>query len=119
MIEVFKAEKPQRYQPKRMNLARESSVLPWMKPNLRLSRRQFTRTLFTGAGAVLAAPAILRGQNLNDKINIAIIGSGGRGGAHLSSVSTENIVALCDVNANNLEAAAKKHPTAKKYSDFR
>src|SRR5262249_52235683 len=83
------------------------------------TRRQFLRQTATAAALVSAAPALLRGQNLNDKLNIAIIGSGGRGGANLQSVSSENIVALCDVNARNLDAAAAKYPKASKYSDFR
>lgn len=83
------------------------------------SRRQFTRTLLTAAGAVAAGPAILRGQNLNNKLNIAIIGAGGRGGGNLESVSSENIVALCDVNEKNLDRAAAKHPSARKFADFR
>jgi predicted dehydrogenase len=84
-----------------------------------LTRRQFTRTLFGAAGAVAAAPAFLRGQNLNNKLNIAVIATGGRGGSNLASVSSENIVALCDVNANNLRSAAAKHPRAKTFKDFR
>ena len=67
----------------------------------------------------MAAPAILRGKNLNEKLDIAVIGAGGRGGSNLSSVSSENIVALCDVNANNLEAASRKFPKATTYSDYR
>jgi predicted dehydrogenase len=90
-----------------------------MKSNRRLSRRQFTRTMLTTAGAISVAPAFLRAQNLNNKLNIAIIGSGGRGGSNLESVSSENIVALCDVNSKNLDHAASKHPQAKKFSDFR
>jgi predicted dehydrogenase len=68
---------------------------------------------------VLAAPAFLRGQNLNDKLNIAIIGAGGRGGSNTGAVSSENIVALCDVNEKNLNAAAAKHPKARTAVDFR
>src|SRR5439155_5606701 len=83
-------------------------------------RRRITRRKFlAAAGATIAAPAFLRGRNLLDKLNIAIIGSGGRGGANLNSVSSENIVALCDVNEKMLDAAAFKHPTAKKFTDFR
>jgi predicted dehydrogenase len=82
----------------------------------RVSRRHFCSTL--GSAAVFA-PAILRAQNLNTKLDIAVIGCGGRGGGNLSSVSGENIVALCDVNANNLEAASRKFPNAATYSDFR
>jgi predicted dehydrogenase len=82
------------------------------------TRRRFLQTAAGGA-AVLAAPAILRGQNLNEKLDIAIIGSGGRGGANLRSVASENIVALCDVNEANLNRAASEHPGAKKFVDFR
>src|SRR5438477_1452626 len=84
-----------------------------------LSRRQFNRTILAAAGAFAAAPAFVRGQNLNNKLNIAVIATGGRGGSNLASVSSENIVALCDVNAKNLDAAAAKHPNARKFSDFR
>jgi hypothetical protein len=89
-----------------------------MKSN-RFSRRQFTRTMLAAGAAVTAAPAFLRGQNLGNKLNIAVIGTGGRGGSNLQSVSSENIVALCDVNENNLNAAAAKHSSARKYTDFR
>jgi predicted dehydrogenase len=84
-----------------------------------MTRRQFGRRLLVGGSALAAAPAFLRGRNLTDKLNIAIIGAGGRGGSNLQSVSSENIVALCDVNANNLNAAAEKYPKAQKFSDFR
>src|SRR6266542_360828 len=89
-----------------------------MKTRL-LTRRQFTRTLLTAAGTIGVAPAFLRGQNLNNKLNIAIIGAGGRGGSNLESVSAENIVALCDVNGKNLDKAGAKFPQARQYADFR
>lgn len=82
------------------------------------TRRRFLQTA-AAAGAVFAAPAILRGQNRNEKLNIAIIGSGGRGGANLQSVAGENIVALCDVNEANLNRAGEQHPGAKRFTDFR
>jgi hypothetical protein len=75
-----------------------------------LSRRRFLRT----STAALAAPAIVRGQNLNGKLQIAAIGVGGRGAGTLAV-----IVALCDVNENNLKAAAGRHPEAKTFIDFR
>jgi len=87
---------------------------------LAISRRKFLQTSSLAAGAVIAgAPAIVRGQNLNERLNIAIIAAGGRGGSNMDSVSSENIVALCDVNENNLDAAANKHPKARKLRDFR
>ena len=85
----------------------------------RISRRRFSSLLMSGVAATASASAFLRGQNLNSKLDIAVIGAGGRGGSNLSSVSGENIVALCDVNANNLTAASSKFPKASTYSDFR
>lgn len=81
-----------------------------------LSRRTF---LGATAAATLGAPYIARAQNPNEKLNIAIIGAGGRGGANLQGVSSENIVALCDVNGANLDAAAAQYPNARKVKDFR
>jgi predicted dehydrogenase len=89
-----------------------------VKP-LRITRRQFNRAALAAAGAVAAAPALVRGQNLNSKLNIAMIGSGGRGAANLEGVLSENITVLCDVNARALDAAARKAPYAKKFTDFR
>ena len=74
-----------------------------------------------GRGVVAARPAFLRGQNLNSKLNIAVIGVGGRGGANISGVkSGENIVALCDVNER--DARRGRAPSIRrrsKFTDFR
>src|SRR5882672_1177836 len=84
-------------------------------------RRSPTRRTFikTAAAIPFAVPGILSARGANEKLNIAIIGSGGRGGSNLAGVSSENIVALCDVSKTAVEQAAKKHPKASKYSDFR
>ena len=87
--------------------------------NKLVNRRRFTRALLTTLAAITNVPALVRGENLNNKLNVAIIGSGGRGASNLESVASENIVALCDVNSNALEAASVKHPQARKVSDFR
>src|SRR5688572_28515720 len=83
--------------------------------------RRITRRQFVGGAlaAVAGAPALLRGQNLNNKLNIAIIGVGGRGGASVSGVRSENIVALCDVNAVTLDRVAPGFPQAKRFTDLR
>ena len=86
----------------------------------RLNRRGFLKSTTVAAGTfLLGAPAFLRGKGLNEKLNIAIIGAGGRGAANTQSVSSENIVALCDVSEGNLDQAAEKYPKARKYVDFR
>jgi predicted dehydrogenase len=92
-----------------------------MNPHARPhTRRCFLEATARGTTSlVLGVPAVLRAASPNNKLNIAIIGCGGRGASNLSDVSGENIVALCDVNERNLDAAAVKFPRARKYFDFR
>jgi predicted dehydrogenase len=83
-----------------------------------MTRRQFTRSVAAAAG-VLGAPAILRGEHLNSKLNIAVIGAGGRGGGNAAGVSSENIVVLCDVYEPSLRQAAERYPQARTEVDLR
>jgi predicted dehydrogenase len=86
-----------------------------------MGRRHVSRRQFVGASAGLlaGAPGFLRAMDSPNRLNIAIIGSGGRGGANLGSVAGENIVALCDVNEQAIERAAAKFPKARRFTDFR
>ena len=85
-----------------------------------MSRRRITRrTFLAAASATVAAPSFLRARDAANKLNIAIIGSGGRGAANLAGVASENIVVLCDVSAGALNMAGAKYPAAKKFTDFR
>ena len=59
----------------------------------KLTRRQFHRAAIGAGATIMAVPSIVRGRNLNDKLNIAVIATGGRGGSNLNGVSSENIVA--------------------------
>ena len=61
----------------------------------------------------------LAGTSPNEKLNIAVVGTGGRGRANMNSVRGENIVALCDVNEEELAAAAREFPAARTYVDWR
>src|SRR5690242_3971596 len=65
------------------------------------SRRNFLAATGTVA-TFLALPAHVLGRggepSPNSKLNIAGIGIGGQGGNDIDEVSTENIVALCDVD---------------------
>lgn len=85
------------------------------------SRRQFLRTTGLGAGSILGFPAIVRGQNLNERIQVAAIGVGGKGSSDVDNVAKCgcDFVALCDVDLNPLKAKARQHPKAKQYQDFR
>ncbi len=93
---------------------------PAFQPLSALSRRCFSKLLATATLGTLTAPAFLRGQNLNSKLNVAIIGAGGRGGSNMGEIGrSENIVAVCDVAEVALDAAQKKYPQAKRFTDFR
>src|SRR6185437_9418555 len=88
----------------------------------RVDRREFIKTTSLAAGALaFSAPAVLRGQNLNSKLNIACIGIGGKGRSDTDACAGENIVALCDVDSGSVayETQTKKYPNAKFYKDFR
>jgi hypothetical protein len=56
---------------------------------------------------------------LNEKLNIAAVGIGGRGAQNLANLLDENIVALCDVDARQGAPTFKRFPKAAQYSDFR
>ena len=86
-----------------------------------MNRRQFLKaTAASGAGLLILPSSKLFGQNTpSKKLNLALIGVWGRGLAHYDGISTENIVALCDVNENRFPDALKRFPGAKTYVDWR
>ena len=83
------------------------------------SRRRFLQ----GTAAALAATVIPRSVlGANDTLAHAGIGSGGMGGGDLGAIKGHpkaQIVALCDVDAGRLNAAAKRYPDARQYADWR
>jgi predicted dehydrogenase len=57
-----------------------------------------------------------------DRLRLASVGVGGMGASDLDSLRSHpkvDVVAICDIDANNLAAAGEKCPNAKRYSDFR
>ena len=84
-----------------------------------VTRRQLFKTGIAAGASVFAAPAILRAKNVNEKLNVACIGVGGRGGSHLPALADENVTAICDVAEPTLGKVGEKYPQAKKFSDFR
>ena len=95
-----------------------------MKETKRLvSRRQFVATAAT---ATIAGPLIFgqaaQAASRNGKLNHASIGVVGMGFHDLQQFKSHpnvQIVALCDVDANNLKKAADLIPGARLYSDWR
>jgi predicted dehydrogenase len=93
-------------------------------PKRATSRRRFLQNGLAIGGFTLTtgfwserAPA--ESKSPNELLNIGMIACGGRGAANLESVSSENIVALCDVNENAIKSPASRFPDARKYLDFR
>lgn len=88
----------------------------------KLTRRRMLRNTAL-AGITVCATGVVRSaagrQTPNEKLNIAMIGSGGRGAANLASVRGENIVALCDVDERRAAKAFEQYPDASKFADFR
>ena len=85
------------------------------------SRREFLKSsTLLGTGLfVSGARTTIAGTSPNEKLNVAVIGPGGRGAGNLQGVSTENIVALCDVDARRAASAFAAYPQAKVHQDFR
>jgi predicted dehydrogenase len=71
-----------------------------------------------GFGSVASLKA-LGYKSFNEKLNIAGIGVGGRGTSDLDGVSSENIVALCDVDSRQASPSFKRYNKAVQYADFR
>jgi predicted dehydrogenase len=102
-----------------------------MKPTV--TRRSFLQT--TSAASALAFPAVLRAQPAGtpppgQRLNVAIIGAGGRGGAAVQGMKDENIVAICDVDPARCDSGLKsfkekypeeaaRHASAARFNDYR
>jgi predicted dehydrogenase len=85
-----------------------------------VSRRRFLQTSALAAGAVtFGVPTLLRAANLNSKLNIASIGAMGKGESDTDHCSSENIVALCDVDSARCAKQLQKYAGAKFYQDYR
>ena len=88
----------------------------------KISRRNFLVTS-TAATAFMVLPRQVLGgagqTSPNSKLNIAGVGIGGQGAADLSELTSENIIALCDVDWDYAAHTFKKYPNAKQYKDFR
>ncbi|MGH7129456.1 MAG: twin-arginine translocation signal domain-containing protein, partial [Planctomycetaceae bacterium] len=90
------------------------------------TRREFLKAALAAGTALPAASSFLhaadqpRGpRSANEKLNLGIIGVSGRGGNNLEAVAGENIVILCDIDAQHLEQTAAKFPDAATTDDFR
>ncbi|MGI9455068.1 MAG: Gfo/Idh/MocA family protein [Aeoliella sp.] len=82
------------------------------------SRRKFLEVTSASVGSLLI-PSFSWGCSPSEKLNIGFIGAGGRAGSNLAGCSSENIVALADVDNVRAKASWEKFPQARRYKDFR
>jgi predicted dehydrogenase len=91
--------------------------------SLRVSRRRFLRAATGSVATVWIVPGSVLGLGgatpPSERLNVACIGVGGRGGASVNACAGENIVALCDVDQRRAGDTWAKFPKAKRYQDFR
>ncbi|MBX7168621.1 MAG: Gfo/Idh/MocA family oxidoreductase [Pirellulales bacterium] len=87
----------------------------------RFDRREFlTQSVAAGTAAwTLGRAQRAAARSPSDKLNLAIVGAGGRGASNWQAVQSENIVALCDVDTKSAAAAFERFPQAARYADFR
>jgi len=111
-----------------MNIRTSPALSKTSSPHASLSRRQFLQTtVIAGVAApslFLCRDALAKARTIgpNEKLQHACIGVGGMGFNDLKEFRSHKrvqIVALCDVDANTLNNAAKEAPGARLYSDWR
>ena len=92
-----------------------------------MKKKKISRRDFLGGAAAVAAFTIVPRNVLggprhippSEKLNIAGIGVGGQGSGDIGSVSSENIIALCDVDWKRAAGTFRRYPKARQYHDFR
>ena len=87
------------------------------------TRRDFLKSTTAGAAAistgVFTGGALAQSRSANEKLNIGCIGTANQARFSIGNIGSENIVAVCDVDANYLARAKKDFPKARTYADYR
>lgn len=95
---------------------------PNPKASYKITRRNLLKST-AAAGLFTVLPGRVLGQTgpvpPSEKLNIAVVGVGGKGFSDAESVSSQNIVAICDVDDRCGARAFGRWPNAARYRDFR
>jgi hypothetical protein len=90
------------------------------------SRRNFIKKGIAASSIMIVPRNVLGGPGFiapSDQLNVAAIGSGGKGISDISNASVqgrERVVALCDVDfSGSASRSVKAFPNAKRYADYR
>jgi predicted dehydrogenase len=88
--------------------------------SLPISRRTLLKaTTVSPVGYWLGTSLQTKADSPQEKLNLAVIGCGGRGGDNLNSLGSQNVIALCDVDDERAAKAYDKYPNAQRFADFR
>ena len=107
------------------NPGREPDYLMNPRTSRGLNRRRFLQVTASGVALFNILPGTLvRGAERlspNEKLNVAGIGIGSRGGADIAEVAGlgHNLVALCDVDEKYAAKQFATYPEAKRFTDYR
>lgn len=89
----------------------------------KVSRREFVKNVaVASAFMILPSCASVKTARANGKVNVAVIGAGGRGSASVRAIAKNpkaELVALCDVDNDRAAKIYAEFPKVKKYFDFR
>jgi predicted dehydrogenase len=88
----------------------------------KLTRRDFLRSAAVASAGTLAFPHVMRsqaGQSPNQKLNIALVGVGGRGRAAITGLKDENFAAFVDVDEARAAQTFKEYPDVPRFADYR
>src|SRR5437660_1678316 len=92
----------------------------------KMTRTSITRRSFLAGAAAMTTSAASAARlssrkprtSPNDKVNLAVVGAGGRGADNihdLMETGAVNIVALCDCDERRAAQSFENHPDAKRY----
>lgn len=88
---------------------------------MKTTRRRFLKTS-ASASILAAAPAIVRGSNLNSRLQLASIGSDGKGYSDIKNIEDHaqaGYIAFCDVDLARTKQALLLQPDALVFQDYR
>jgi predicted dehydrogenase len=87
------------------------------------TRREFVKATSTGAAVlstgVWSQSSTAAPKSASEKLNIACIGTANQARFSIGNIGSENVVAVCDIDANYLARAKKDFPNARTYADYR
>lgn len=88
----------------------------------KLTRRTCLKTSLAAGSILLCPVSSVFANPVNERLNTAFVGVGGRGTANLNEIAKDprvRVAALCDIDEGPLNHHAARFPDAKKYVDYR